>query len=485
MSITRLIKGYMATNSQTPNMLLTVPTVGQELGPTYAYDVNSDLSLIDLHDHSPGKGVQITPDGIDITSALAFNNNVANSLAGVVFQAQSTPSSTLQGLSVAPGGEAVPIEDLFYTDSAGNVIQLTKAGETNVTLASLPGESYAGGTFTWRQGAGSTVPANFDIGHITIRPNIAATTFGVTLTPPTAISSAYTIQLPADPTLLSVTSIFTLSPAGVMGELSSGVNGQFVRQNTSGVPALQGKNANVTSTGAITYASTASDDVILAQNNQTITVDATLNPGQEITIKKVDAALTNVITITAAGSQTIDGAASTTLNTQNESITITSDGSVWYIVDSNRNTVPVGLTSPAVITGYGTVTTSNIFSWRQGAQLHMRGWFVGAVPAGTAASIEMAFNGTPGIAGLTPSSVMTSPGSGIGAVIGTWGTNSANGQNQGEMLYVVGAGNVIAFGQPSKITASALQETNGNKTMNVNGQIMSFQFSIPIAGWNA
>ena len=181
-----------------PNMSLPIPGVGTEAGPDYAFDINSALALLDQHDHSAGSGVQITPAGLNINADLTFANNMASNLKAASFTTQSSITS-VNTLYVKPGSEPTPINDLWYVDGAGNDIQITSNGLVNATLASIPGESYAAGTFFWKQGAGSTVPANFDIGSIVLRPNIAATTYGVTLAPPGAIASAYTLTLPADP----------------------------------------------------------------------------------------------------------------------------------------------------------------------------------------------------------------------------------------------------------------------------------------------
>ncbi len=65
----------MADNVISPNMTLPVPVVGTSLGSQYAYDVNNCMGLIDSHDHSFGKGVQITPNGLNISTDLPINNN--------------------------------------------------------------------------------------------------------------------------------------------------------------------------------------------------------------------------------------------------------------------------------------------------------------------------------------------------------------------------------------------------------------------------
>jgi len=201
----------MANFVITPNMSLIAPTPGSEPGPQYASDQNQSFVIIDGHNHGPGSGVQITPSGLNINTNLNFQNNSPSNVASILFSAAASNANltTLYTNAQSGGG----IIDLFFNDGAGNVIALTKAGLVNATIASIPGESYSGGTFTWVQGAGSTTPANFDIGGITIRPATAGTTNGVILGPPSGISSLYNIQLPVVP---AVDSFMQLNTDGSM-----------------------------------------------------------------------------------------------------------------------------------------------------------------------------------------------------------------------------------------------------------------------------
>lgn len=192
-------------------MNLIDPGVGSDPGPNYAIQLNQSLSLIDQHDHSFGKGVQITPSGININSTLPLNNNVLSGVQAVVLQAQGSAITSLQSLSAAPGSGG-SVTDLFFTDGSGNTIQITKSGIVNSTAATIPGESYSAGTFTWTQTQSSlpTTPANFDIGSITLRPNTAATTQGITLTPPS--TGSYSINFPT--TVPASQKIVTLDNSG-------------------------------------------------------------------------------------------------------------------------------------------------------------------------------------------------------------------------------------------------------------------------------
>ncbi len=277
----------MSNSTVTPNMSLILPTPGQEPGPQYGDDQNQSFTILDSHNHSPGSGVQITPAGLDINTNLDFQNNNPYNVYGVQFSA-STTSSNLRFLYTSPqsGGG---IFDLFYNDGAGNVIALTKAGEVNATIASIPGESYAGGTFTWKQGAGSTTPANFDIGSITIRPNTAGTTNGVVVGPPSGISSQYNIFLP---TLPSATSIMQMDTSGNMSTtltvdnstltISSQVlqiNPQGITQGlyalkTTGQTVTAGNLAISPSCGAYSNGSGTQQQV----NNLSVTITTVGNP---------------------------------------------------------------------------------------------------------------------------------------------------------------------------------------------------------------
>ena len=80
---------------------------------------------------------------------------------------------------------------------------------------------------------------------------------------------------------------------------------------------------------------TVSNEVVFV-NASSGEVDVTLyaassNGGRKLIIKKTDSS-SNAVIILRAASETIDGATSITLNQQNESVTLVSDNSNWFIV---------------------------------------------------------------------------------------------------------------------------------------------------------
>ena len=239
----------MANTIVSPNMNLPVPVPGVDPGPDYANNLNSSLNIIDGHNHTVGSGVQIPPAGLDINSDLTFQGNSPTNVYSVEFSNSASTSAILTLYTApSPGGG---IDDLFYNDAAGNVIQLTKAGTVNATIASLPGQSYAAGTFVWKQGAGSTTPANFDIGSITIRPNTASTTNGITVSPPSAIASAYDLVLPALPgstlfmTLDSSGNISTAADIQPTQIASGSIQGSLIAAATVSQSNLVAKTFNI------------------------------------------------------------------------------------------------------------------------------------------------------------------------------------------------------------------------------------------------
>jgi hypothetical protein len=80
---------------------------------------------------------------------------------------------------------------------------------------------------------------------------------------------------------------------------------------------------------------TTSNEVVFA-NATSGAIDVTLylaasNGGKTLTVKKTDSSA-NAVSILRAGSETIDGATSTTLYHQNEAVTLISDNSNWLII---------------------------------------------------------------------------------------------------------------------------------------------------------
>lgn len=236
----------MSNNTMSPNMGLTVPTVSVDPGPNWAIDINASLSVIDSHNHSAGQGVQINPDGLNINSDLSFINNNAINVRSVRFFPQNT------GL-VNPTDIGCLYEtgvDLYYNDGSGNEIRITQSGGVVGTPGSISGltppasATYvsANETFVWQSAVNT--PANLDAASIILR-NLTASSKGLTLNPPNAMGSDYSITLPSLP---SVKSMVTMDTSGNM-VADTTVDGSTI-QNVSNVLSVI-PAAGLLPTGAI------------------------------------------------------------------------------------------------------------------------------------------------------------------------------------------------------------------------------------------
>lgn len=231
----------MAGESYSPNMNLVLPGVGVTAGPVYANDLNQSLNILDQHNHAPGSGVQITPDGLNINSNFTMNNNNIIAIKSLRLQDQ---------VSALSGGSDLGCmyrvaDDLYYNDGLGNQIRLTQSGSVAGTSGSIANlVSPASATFV---SLSSTIvfqsdvntAASLDAGSILLR-NITASSKALTLSPPAAMASDYSITLPSLP---SSQKIMTLDASGNM-------SAAYV---TATSDIAVSSNSIIINTGAVTY----------------------------------------------------------------------------------------------------------------------------------------------------------------------------------------------------------------------------------------
>lgn len=135
----------MAETSTTTNMALVLPTPGQRLGPTWASDLNAAFTLIDVHDHTSGKGKTLGVSSFTIDADVNYNNSYALLNANYIgldetatpatdFPAASKPSILFSG---GANGE------LYFNDGAGNQVPLTSGGVVNVPASAVASKSFA------------------------------------------------------------------------------------------------------------------------------------------------------------------------------------------------------------------------------------------------------------------------------------------------------------------------------------------------------
>lgn len=290
-----LISRYFDMSTITPNMNLVVPTVGSDFSPNYALEINQSLSTVDSHDHSNGSGVQINPSGININSALTFANNPAINLSSLVMIAQSsspTGNGTIYESSIG---------DIHYINGSGLDIQITNSSGVAVTPTSIPGlvspasVNYvpSSQTFVWQ--SDTNIAANMDFGSALLRNLSPNSTFALTLSPPAALGSNYSIILP---TLPASQKIMTLDASGNMAAPYMVDNSTIIiSSNVIEVPT-SGIGTTQIADGAVTTAKLASQAVTAAKiANGTITTTQ-ISPTAGITTAQLGpqgAAISSVI----------------------------------------------------------------------------------------------------------------------------------------------------------------------------------------------
>lgn len=113
----------------TPNMSLILPDVAITTGPQWAVLIDAAYTTIDSHDHSSGKGIRITPSGLNISSDLSFvQNNATNLRSARLFNNSAitlgvNDKTCLYSLN----------NELYYVDGAGNNVQVTVNGALNIS----------------------------------------------------------------------------------------------------------------------------------------------------------------------------------------------------------------------------------------------------------------------------------------------------------------------------------------------------------------
>ena len=113
----------------TSNMSLNEPSVGVTAGPTWATETNANWELLDAHDHTSGKGVQLTPSALNINADMEFNQNSATELKNAVLDNDIHASSSGDtNYSVYSYGA-----NLYWRNGSGTAVQITNGASLNST----------------------------------------------------------------------------------------------------------------------------------------------------------------------------------------------------------------------------------------------------------------------------------------------------------------------------------------------------------------
>lgn len=387
----------------------------------------------------------------------------AGAITGSNLSGTNTGNVTLTGVGATPNANGASL--------SGQALTLQPADATNPGLMSVTTQTFAGlKTFS------SIVTADIS-GTSSNVTGVVAETHGGTN------QSSYTTG-----------DILYASATNTLSKQAVGSTGQVLTV-AGGIPtwASPGSSSLAVTTKTANYTATTSDGLILCNTNAfTVTLPAASNTGLVLRIKKIGSDL-NIITIAAGGGDTIQGDASTTLNTQYEIVTLVAVGSnTWEILDrdyfrgwinftmntTSSGSAPTKATSPAVDLASYRRNGSSIDIVYTYAQTSSTGAVTGTgryqfpIPNSSTWTIDSTF-------------VNESPNNGqsiVGACAALDGSQAGND--------VAGDGVVHA---DSSTAVSLSVYTNGNGTVQVGAAYggfaaaatirHSFSATVPITGW--
>lgn len=322
----------------TPNMGLTLPVPGGDTG-VWDDELNDDLTLLDGHDHTSGKGARITTAAISIDADLNFRSHAATNLTTLASVVIAPPSAGANLLywSSADG-------ELYVRDSNGIAVKITNAGQVNVSASGGIGGDYASvgalesyddasKRFLFQQEGSPRPWAGLAAGNVDIYEQTVSIANRIRLQSPHALAASYALTLPT--ALPGARSLLQVDSAGVVtatnsiaGNLTLTSSGVYKRGNVVQPFAFDLTMVIGSSGGSIVHTDgiggVVADAAVtayfrlpaLAFTNrlQAITVFASdSSGGSTFTLMKYDETSTTMVAVTgASGVGIITGAATLT-----------------------------------------------------------------------------------------------------------------------------------------------------------------------------
>jgi hypothetical protein len=253
----------------TPNMSLVLPT---DHGSADVWDsiLDTVFGLLDSHDHTSGKGVQVP------SAALKINADVSWSFGGTNYalkDAKAIDFTPVTAASIAALSSALYVDssdsELHFLDASARNIKITNAGVLNVSIVGGIGGDYSsvGALFSfddatdsyWAQQQGSPRPwARLRVGDVDIYQTAASITNRVRLKSPAALGASYDVTWPA--AVPGSTSAMQMSSAGVLTVSNTFANAITL---TSGVTGAVLATGTVTGNRVVSTTDVAHGNVVL------------------------------------------------------------------------------------------------------------------------------------------------------------------------------------------------------------------------------
>jgi hypothetical protein len=259
------------------------------------------------------------------------------------------------------------------------------------------------------------------------------------------------------------------------------VTGKTIIVDTGGVLSFRYAD-KFTASKTTTYAATGDETVIPCDATSagfTVNLPAAASyTGKQLKIIKTDST-TGIVTIDGNASETINGSLTTTLNTQYEAVTIACDGSNWFIVHRN---IPSAWASSAFTFDNSTSNTnSTIMARRIGDSLHVRGSYQAGTVSAAAWAAVIPNSWTIDTAKLNTNANGIQVGT--ASVVNGGGVTFAGGTGGPFPIWFDGSTATKLFASVAGAT-HAFTKVNA-ATITATTNLLSFEFSIPISGWNS
>jgi hypothetical protein len=137
--------------------------------------------------------------------------------------------------------------------------------------------------------------------------------------------------------------LYVATASNVVARQAVGTDGQVLKANSGVTNGIEwgAASANLAYRSVVTTDTATNADDVLVCSGASFTINlftAVGNTGKVLTIYHNGTSYTQVYTIDPSGAQTLGGFSTVTLNTQEQVLTIMSDGANWIILDSKTDT---------------------------------------------------------------------------------------------------------------------------------------------------
>lgn len=240
----------------TAQMGLTRPTAGGDDG-IWDDSLREDLAIIDVHDHTTGKGVRIPAGGLNITTDLTFAGTAALTNAKAVnftAQASYTTNKSLFVLSAD--------NELYWRSNAGVNVKITSGAGLNMSLVGGITGDYAAASasfyydqanLTYRALQAAPLPnvwAAVACGNLDLYEKASGISTRVRLQSPAALGASYALTFPA--AVPGSTQLAQVSSAGVItfsNTVTNAATFSGLITASAGVTCAANQNVTVSGTG--------------------------------------------------------------------------------------------------------------------------------------------------------------------------------------------------------------------------------------------